>query len=226
MSDFLGNQHRQKMDAELQITSPHKNFKNWKDVDETKLALAIEIPYFLLTNGMGKSLAKPILQPLSLTNFTHNVWWAAQIIFNNTETKPTQQHLHTWKCTWTPPRCSNIIQTSRSHIKDNQKKDPSFGINKPVKIKISGDGAKMSRMIVFLPPTNRRESHVVKRKQNNYYCQWPRKIQHPWTLFLISHQWHQLRNCAPWSTVELWMTLCLRFCWYFISRREGCCEER
>lgn len=88
MSDFLGNQHRQKMDAELQITSPHKNFKNWKDVDETKLALAIEIPYFLLTNGMGKSLAKPILQPLSLTNFTYNVWWVAQIIFNNTETKP------------------------------------------------------------------------------------------------------------------------------------------
>lgn len=148
MFDFLGNQHRQKMDAELQITSPHKNFKNWKDVDETKLALAIEIPYFLLTNGMRKSLAKPILQPLSLTNFTYNVWWAAQIIFNNTETKPTQQHLHTWKCTWTPPRCSNIIQTLRSHIKDNQKKDPSFGINKPVKIKISGDGAKMSRMIL------------------------------------------------------------------------------
>ena len=87
MSDFLGNQHRQKMDAKLQITSPHKNFKNWKDVDETKLALAIEIPYFLLTNGMGKSLAKPILQPLSLTNFTYNVWWVAQIIFNNTETK-------------------------------------------------------------------------------------------------------------------------------------------
>ena len=150
MSDFLGNQNRQKMDATLQITSPHKNFKNWKDVDETKLALAIEIPYFLLTNGMGKSLAKPILQPLSLTNFTDNVWWVAQIIFNNTETKPTQQHLHTWKCTWTPPRCSNIIQTLRSHIKELQKKDPSFGINKPVKIKISGDGAKMSRSTNFL----------------------------------------------------------------------------
>ena len=150
MSDFLDNQHRQKMDAELQITSPHKNFKNWKDVDETKLALAIEIPYFLLTNGMGKSLAKPILQPLSLTNFTYNVWWVAQYIFNNTETKPTQQHLHTWKCTWTPPRCSNIIQTLRSHIKDLQKKDPSFAINKPVKIKISGDGAKMSRSTNFL----------------------------------------------------------------------------
>lgn len=150
MSDFLGNQHRQKTDAELQITSPHKNFKNWKDVDETKLALAIEIPYFLLTNGMGKSLAKPILQPLSLTNFTYNVWWVAQIIFNNTETKPTQQHLHTWKCTWTPPRCSNIIQTLRSRIKDLQKKDPSFGINKPVKIKISGDGAKMSRSTNFM----------------------------------------------------------------------------
>ena len=41
MSDFLGNQHRQKMDAELQITSPHKNFKNWKDFDETKLALGL-----------------------------------------------------------------------------------------------------------------------------------------------------------------------------------------
>ena len=150
MSDFLGNQNRQKMDAELQITSPHKHFKNWKDVDETKLALAIEIPYFLLTNGMGKSLAKPILQPLSLTNFTYNVWWVAQIIFNNTETKPTQQHLHTWKCTWTAPRCSNIIQTLRSHIKDLQKKDPSFAIDKPVKIKISGDGAKMSRSTNFL----------------------------------------------------------------------------
>ena len=150
MSDFLGNQHRQKTDAELQITSPHKNFKNWKDVNETKLALAIEIPYFLLTNGIGKSLAKPILQPLSLTNFTYNVWWVAQIIFNNTETKPTQQHLHTWKCTWSPPRCSNIIQTLRSHIKDLQKKDPLFGINKPVKIKISGDGAKMSRSTNFL----------------------------------------------------------------------------
>lgn len=150
MSDFLGNQHRQKMDAELQITSPHKNFKNWKDVNKTKLALAIEIPYFLLTNGMGKSLAKPILQPLSLTNFTYNVWWVAQIIFNNTETKPTQQHLHTWKCTWTPPTCWNINQTLRSHIKDLQKKDPSFGINKPVKIKISGDGAKMSRSTNFM----------------------------------------------------------------------------
>ena len=42
MSDFLGDQQRQKMDADLWITSPHKNFKNWKDVNETKLALAWE----------------------------------------------------------------------------------------------------------------------------------------------------------------------------------------
>ena len=77
MSDFLGNQQWQNMDAKLWITNPHKNFKNWKHVDETKLALAIEIPYFLLKNGMGKSLAKPILQPLSLTNVTYNVWWVA-----------------------------------------------------------------------------------------------------------------------------------------------------
>ena len=42
MSDFLGDQQRQKMDADLWITSPHKNFKNRKDVNETKLALAWE----------------------------------------------------------------------------------------------------------------------------------------------------------------------------------------
>ena len=41
-------------------------------------------------------------------------------------------------------------ETLGSHIKDLQKKDPSFVINKPFKIKISGDGAKMSRSTKFI----------------------------------------------------------------------------
>ena len=41
-------------------------------------------------------------------------------------------------------------ETLRSHIKDLQKKDPSFGINKPFKIKISGDGAKKARSTNFM----------------------------------------------------------------------------
>ena len=44
----------------------------------------------------------------------------------------------------------NTAETSRSHIKDLQKKDPSFAVNEPVKIKISGDGAKMSRSTNFM----------------------------------------------------------------------------
>lgn len=54
MSDFLSDCERQKTDAKLRISSPHKKFKNRKDVDATKLALSVEIPYFLLKEWHGK----------------------------------------------------------------------------------------------------------------------------------------------------------------------------
>ena len=44
----------------------------------------------------------------------------------------------------------SFTETLRCHIKDLQRKDPSFGLNEPVKIKISGDGAKMSRSTNFM----------------------------------------------------------------------------
>ena len=49
MSNFLSDR-----DAKLRISSPHKKFKNRKDVDATKLALSVEIPYCLLKEWHGK----------------------------------------------------------------------------------------------------------------------------------------------------------------------------
>ena len=44
----------------------------------------------------------------------------------------------------------SFTETLKAHIKDLQKNDPSFDINEPVKVKISGDGAKMSRSSNFM----------------------------------------------------------------------------
>ncbi|PFX16953.1 hypothetical protein AWC38_SpisGene18745 [Stylophora pistillata] len=44
----------------------------------------------------------------------------------------------------------SFTETLKAHIKDLQKDDPSFGRNEPVKVKISGDGAKMSRSKNFM----------------------------------------------------------------------------
>ena len=45
-------------DAKLRISSPHKKFRNQTDVDVTKLALLIEIPYFLLKEWHGRVTGK------------------------------------------------------------------------------------------------------------------------------------------------------------------------
>lgn len=44
----------------------------------------------------------------------------------------------------------SFTETLKTHIKDLQKNDPSFGVNEPVKVKISGDGTKMSRSTNFM----------------------------------------------------------------------------
>ena len=54
MSDLLSDHERRKNDAKLRIASPPKKYRNRKNVNKTKVALSIEIPYFLLKEWHGK----------------------------------------------------------------------------------------------------------------------------------------------------------------------------
>ena len=54
MCDLFSECEQRKVDAKLQISSPTKNYCSRQDVDESQIALSIEIPYYLLKNWHGK----------------------------------------------------------------------------------------------------------------------------------------------------------------------------
>ena len=54
MSDLLNDREQRKVDAKLRISSPGKNYRSRQDVDESQIALSIEVPYYLLKEWHGK----------------------------------------------------------------------------------------------------------------------------------------------------------------------------
>ena len=54
MSDLFSEREQRKVDAKLRISSPAKNYRSRQDVDESQIALSIEIPYYLLKEWHGK----------------------------------------------------------------------------------------------------------------------------------------------------------------------------
>ena len=54
MSDLLSDREQQKVGAKLRISSPVKKYRSRQDVDESQIALSIEVPYYLLKEWHGK----------------------------------------------------------------------------------------------------------------------------------------------------------------------------
>ncbi|KAJ7384009.1 hypothetical protein OS493_024021 [Desmophyllum pertusum] len=102
-----------------------------QDVDESQIALSIEIPYYLLKEWHRKvDKSDPEATTpnyISLVNETHS--WSL--------------------CPNKPSVKSNVSvakESLKNHIRELLENDPSYDITEPVKVKISDDGAKMSQL--------------------------------------------------------------------------------
>ena len=54
MSDLLSDCERQKVADNLRISSPAKKYRSREDIDDSQIALSVEIPYNLLNEWHGR----------------------------------------------------------------------------------------------------------------------------------------------------------------------------
>ena len=75
----------------------------------------------------------------------------------------------------------SFTETLKSHVRELLQTDPSHDMTEPIKVKISGDGAKMSRstnfmILSFCLLQTGKKSNVLKSQQNYYNCQRSREV--------------------------------------------------
>ena len=54
MSDLVSDCERQKVGDNLRISSPAKKYRSREDIDDSQIALSVEIPYYLLNEWHGR----------------------------------------------------------------------------------------------------------------------------------------------------------------------------